>query len=181
MFCFIPIATGNIIPDHSLSLNISNHGKTSRKYTDKSEHIDFKTAIIQEKLNYKIMSFPGMGNYQVLIKTGEKTNYTGWDPLLKNINKGFHQPVFGRHITEFYNLIEKNSAQKMLGMFNIGKLLVNPDSIPWFGYVGSGDSFLISKRFENMPEEKFGNLSVFNNYYNFLPIVYSPRNIFIVQ
>jgi len=32
-----------------------------------------------------------------------------------------------------------------------------------------------------LPEEKFGNLSVFNNYKNFLPIVYSPRNFFIVQ
>jgi hypothetical protein len=181
MFCFIPIATGNIIPDHSLSLNSSDHGKTSRKYTDKPEYIDFRTTIIQEKLNYKIMSFPGMGNYQVLIKTGKKNNYTGWDPLLKNINKGFLQPVFGRHITEFYSLLEDDSAQKMLGMLNIGKLLVNPDLIPWFGFVGSENSFLIRKRFENMPEEKFGNLSVFNNFYNFLPIVYSPRNIFIVQ
>ncbi len=59
--------------------------KATRQYIDKPEHIDFRTAIIQEKLNYKIMSFPGMGNYQILMKTGEKSYYTGWDPLLKNI------------------------------------------------------------------------------------------------
>ena len=180
-FCFIPIATGNIIPDRTLPLHISDHGKTTRKYADKPKYIDFKTAIIQEKLNYKIMPFPGMGNYQVLIKTGEKSNYTGWDPLLKNINKGFFQPVFGNHITEFYSLLSQSSAQKIFGMLNIGKLLVNPDLIPWFGYVGLGDHYLVRKRFENLPVEKFGNLSVFNNYKNFLPIVYSPRNFFIVR
>ena len=122
-----------------------------------------------------------MGNYQILMKTGEKSYYTGWDPLLKNINKGFFQPVFGPHITEFYSLIAQDSAQKIFGMLNIGKLLLNPDSIPWFGNVGSGDPRIIRKRFELLNEEKFGNLSVFNNYKNFLPIVYSPSNIFIVQ
>ena len=177
IFCFIPIATGNILPDH----NIGFYGKTKRQYIDKPEHIDFRTAIIQEKLNYKIMSFPGMGNYQILMKTGEKSYYTGWDPLLKNINKGFFQPVFGPHITEFYSLLAQDSAQKIFGMLNIGKLLLNPDSIPWFGNVGSGDPRIIRKRFELLNEEKFGNLSVFNNYKNFLPIVYSPSNIFIVQ
>jgi len=181
IFCFIPIATGNIIPDQNLPLHIRDHGKVTRKYVDKFEHVNFKTAIIQEKLNYKIMSFPGMGNYQVLIKTGEEVNYTGWDPLVKNINKGFLQPVFGNYITEFYIALEQDSSQKLFGMLNIGKLLVNPDSIPWFGYVGSGDTSLIRKRFENLPEEKFGNLSVFNNHKNFLPVVYSPRNMFIIQ
>jgi len=177
IFCSIPMATGNIIPTH----NIAHYGKADRKYIDKPEYIDFKTAIIQEKLNYKIMIFPGMGNYQILIKTGEKSYYTGWSPLQMNINKGFLQPVFGSHITEFYSLLAQDSAQKMFGMLNIGKLLVNPDSIPWFGNVGSGDLDIIRKRFEHLPEERFGNMSVFNNYKNFLPIVYSPRNIFIVQ
>jgi hypothetical protein len=177
IFCFIPIATGNIIPD----VNIGNYGKSVRKYADKPEYINFRASIIQEKLNYKIMSFPGMGNYQVLIKTGENSNYTGWDPLLKNINKGFLQPVFGPHITEFYTLLTQDSAQKMFGMLNIGKLLVNPDSIPWFGNVGSSDPHVIRKRFDLLPEERFGNLSVFSNHKNFLPIVYSPRKIFIVK
>ena len=177
IFCSIPMATGNIIPTH----NIGHLGSADRKYIDKPEYIDFKTAIIQEKLNYKIMTFPGMGNYQVLIKTGEKSYYTGWSPLLMNINKGFLQPVFGSHITEFYSLLAQDSAQKMFGMLNIGKLLVNPDSIPWFGNVGSGDPRIIRERFKLLPEEKFGNMSVFNNYKNFLPIVYSPRNIFIIQ
>lgn len=177
IFCSIPMATGNIIPSHT----IGHLGNADRKYIDKPEYIDFKTAIIQEKLNYKIMTFPGMGNYQILIKTGEKSYYTGWNPLLKNINKGFLQPVFGSHITEFYSLLAQDSAQKMFGMLNIGKLLVNPDSIPWFGNVGSGDLHIIRERFELLPEERFGNMSVFDNYKNFLPIVYSPRNIFIIQ
>ena len=177
IFCFIPIATGNIIPEHNIGLD----GKATRQYIDKPEYIDFKNAIIQEKLNYKIMSFPGMGNYQILIQTGEKSYYTGWSPLLMNINKGFFQPAFGSHITEFYTLLAQDSAQKIFGMLNIGKLLVNPDSIPWFGNVGSGDPRIIRKRFELLEEEMFGNMSVFNDYVNFLPIVYSSRNIFIIQ
>ena len=182
IFCSIPMATGNIIPNHIIPEHIIGHsGSADRKYIDKPEYIDFKTAIIKEKLNYKIMTFPGMGNYQVLIKTGEKSYYTGWSPLQMNINKGFLQPVFGSHIAEFYSLLAQDSAQKMFGMLNIGKLLVNPDSIPWFGNVGSGDPRIIRERFELLPEERFGNMSVFNNYKNFLPIVYSPRNIFIVQ
>ena len=177
IFCFIPIATGNIIPEHNIGLD----GKATRQYIDKPEYIDFKNAIIQEKLNYKIMSFPGMGNYQILVQTGEKSYYTGWSPLLMNINKGFFVPAFGTHITEFYTLLAQDSAQKIFGMLNIGKLLVNPDSIPWFGNVGSGDPRIIRKRFELLEEEIFGNMSVFNDYVNFLPIVYSPRNIFIIQ
>jgi len=177
IFCFIPIATGNIIPDQ----DIGDHGKAVKNYIDKPEHINFKNTIIQDELNYKIMSFPGMGNYQVLIKTGEKRYYTGWDPLLKNINKGFLIPSFGLNITEFYTLLEQDSAQKMFGMLNIGRLLVNSDSIPWFGTVGTSDSRKIRKRFEPLPEEKFGNMSVFNNYTNFLPAVYSPRNFIIIQ
>jgi hypothetical protein len=177
IFCFIPIATGNIIPEHNIGLD----RKATRQYIDKPEYIDFKKTIIQEKLIYKIMSFPGMGNYQILIQTGEKSYYTGWSPLLMNINKGFFQPVFGSHITEFYTLLAQDSAQKIFGMLNIGKLLVNPDSIPWFANVGSGDPHIIRKRFELLEEEMFGNLSVFNNYVNFLPIVYSSRNIFIIQ
>jgi hypothetical protein len=177
MYCFIPMATGNIIPGH----NIAHYGQSDRKYIDKPEYIDFKSDVIQDKLNYKIMIFPGMNNYQILIKTGKKSYYTGWSPLQMNINKGFLQPVFGSNIAEFYNLLDQNSAQKMFGMLNIGKLLVNPDSIPWFGNVGSGDPDIIRERFELLPEERFGNMSVFNNYKNFLPVVYSPRNIFIVQ
>ena len=177
IFCFIPIATGNILPEHNHGLD----GKATRQYIDKPEYIDFKNAIIQEKLNYKIMSFPGMGNYQILVQTGEKSYYTGWSPLLMNINKRFFVPAFGTHITEFYTLLAQDSAQKIFGMLNIGKLLVNPDSIPWFGNVGSGDPRIIRKRFELLEEEIFGNMSVFNDYVNFLPIVYSPRNIFIIQ
>jgi len=177
IFCSIPMATGNIIPNH----NLGHYGSADRKYIDKPEYIDFKTATIKEKLNYKIMNFPGMGNYQILIKTGEKSYYTGWSPLMMNINKGFLQPVFGSHITEFYSLLAQDSAQKMFGMLNIGKLLVNPDSIPWFGYVGSGDPHIIRERFELLPEERFGNMSVFNNHENFLPVVSSSRNFFIIH
>ena len=177
MYCFIPMATGNIIPYH----NIAHYGKSDRKYIDKSEHINFKAAINQENLNYKIMIYPGMNNYQILIKTGENSYYTGWSPLQMNINKGFYQPVFGSHIAEFYGLLAQDSAQKIFGMLNIGKLLVNPDLIPWFGNVGSGDPHIIRERFKSLPEETFGNLSVFSNHKKFLPIVYSPRKIIIVQ
>ena len=177
MFCFIPMATGNIIPGH----NITHYGKSDRKYIDKPEYTDFKTAIIQEKLNYKIMRFPGDLNYQILFKTGENSYYTGWSPLLKNINKGFLQPFFDSHIAEFYSFLSQDSAQKIFGMLNIGKILVNPDSIPWYGKLGTGDLRIIRKRFGIMEEERFGNMSVFNNHKNFLPIVYSPRKIFIVQ
>ena len=100
---------------------------------------------------------------------------------MMNINKGFLQPIFGSHIAEFYSLLAQDSAQKMFGMLNIGKLLVNPDSIPWFGNVGSGDPHIIRERFELLPEERFGNMSVFNNHENFLPVVSSSRNFFIIH
>ena len=66
-------------------------------------------------------------------------------------------------------------------MLNIGKLVVNPNLIPWFGNVGSGDPDIIRKRLELLPEKKFGNISVYNNYENFLPVVYSSKNFFIIK
>ena len=176
IFCFTPIATGNIIPDH----NIGHYGKSVRKYVEKSEETSFKATINREKLNYKIMSLPGMGNYQILMKTGRKSYYTGWDPLLWT-NKGSVQPAFSSHITEFYWLLDKAPVKKLFGMLNIGKLVVNPNLIPWFGNVGSGNPDTIRDRLELLPEKRYGNISVFNNYKNFLPVVYSPKNIFIVR
>ena len=176
IFCFIPIATGNIIPDH----NIGVYGKSVRKYIEKPEDTDFKATVNREKLIYKIMSLPGMGNYQVLIKTGDESYYTGWDPLLWT-NKGSVQPAFSSQLTEFYRLLDNDSVKKLFGMLNIGKLVVNPNSIPWFGNVGSGDPDIIRKRLELLPEKKFGNISVYNNYENFLPVVYSSKNFFIIK
>ena len=59
-----PLLTGNMIPELFLG---TTAGTATRKFTEQPQYKKLRGHINQEKLVYKILSLPGMGNYQILL------------------------------------------------------------------------------------------------------------------
>ena len=69
----------------------------------------------------------------------------------------------------------------LLGIFNVHKLVINGNSIPWFGTIGPREPNIIRERLKGLPVINFGNISIHTNLENFIPIIYSPSKIFIAE
>ena len=87
------IARANIIDVTKLS----NDGKIIFGSTVNLENLD-----TGEKLEYKILSLPGTGNYQIMFDSLQGKKYSGIDPLLHNTNKPIITPHSGEEIKTFY-------------------------------------------------------------------------------
>lgn len=167
IFCSIPIATGNIVPD----FKFEPYGIISRKYQDKAEYKKFREIVNNENSDYRILSMPGIANYQMLFPINDNKLYSGLDPVLWNTNKPFI--AFHHQIHLLYDDTSSDCFKKMLGIYNIGKILVNEDLIPWFGRVHKESVPELKKIFqEDMPEEEMGSLTIYDNKEYFLPRIY---------
>lgn len=176
LFCLIPILTGNIIPENRLTLdNIT----VSRKFFDKPEYKLVREDINKDKLDYRIMSLPGMGNYQILMDNFKGAKYAGLDPILNNINKAYIVSQSENEKVIYHNLAE-SPEDLLLGLFNVGKMVVNGDFIPWFGVVGL-DADSLRNKLGNIVKKEFGNIVVFDNTKNFVPHLYVPASSWIVE
>ena len=179
LFCIGPFLTGNrIIPELFLN-NGSSRIVMSRVYSERSWYRNFRNYMNNEKLEYKVLSLPGTNNYQVLFDLPKGGKYIGLDPLLHNINKGHLAVHNGKNIRDSYRLLLEKNSQYFLGSFNIGKLVINNDLEPWFGFGGSADSKQLRSRYKNLAFKNFGNISTHTLSQNFIPIVHTTKNIII--
>jgi hypothetical protein len=175
LFCTIPLLIGEAIPEISLDKRYT----LSRKFKEKSSHKIFRKQINNEKLEYKILSLPGTGNYQVLFDSIEGKQYSGIDPLLPNTNKSIITPHNVIKFKVFYDKFILNTENhKLFGFFNIGKLVVNGNLHPWFGQIGPGAEKL-RNRYKNLPRKNFGNVSTHTISKNFIPVVHTTENLII--
>lgn len=174
-FCFIPVLTGNIIPDG----NMNATGVMSRRFVDKPEYRAAREDINKDKLDYRTLSLPGMGNYQVLMDNYGGKKYTGLDPILNNTDKPYTIAIDENEKVIYRNLGD-DSSDALLSLFNIGKLVINGEFIPWFGITGP-DADSLRHKFENLPKKEFGNIAVFDNAENFVPHLYIPSSYWIIE
>jgi len=174
VFCSMPVAIGGLIPDYNTGI----YGKVSRKYKDKDGYKTVRDMINRDNSEYRVLSLPGNGNYQVLILNQDNnTAYTGLDPLLMNTNKPFIPAYSGIHGLN-YLLFENISLphyERLLGIYNIGKIIINEDLEPWFGFVEKEDAPVLKDIFngKGMPFQRWGNVTVYDNTSNFLPRIYA--------
>ncbi|KMP12714.1 hypothetical protein UR09_00010 [Candidatus Nitromaritima sp. SCGC AAA799-A02] len=175
-FCLSPLATGNIIPNG----NIFPWGVASRIYADKPEYASLRESINKDKLLFRVMSLPGMGNYQILMSSHENKMYTGMDPVLYNT---FKPLIEGRQIKTkpLYSHLLSKQAENMLGLFGVGKIVVNRGQIPWFGLIGNANAKMLNQRFHNHPAQKFGKLILYDNMSGFVPLINVPSSLIIVD
>jgi hypothetical protein len=177
LFCMGPFLMGNNIISESST--ITDSGIISRVYNEKPWYRNFRKHINNEKLEYKVLSLPGMRNYQVLFNSSQSKKYSGLDPLLHNINKGHLAAQHDKEIRDSYRLLLNKNNQDFLGSFNIGKLVINSDLEPWFGFHGSADSRQLRNRYRDLPFKFFGTISAHSISQSFIPVVHTTGNIII--
>lgn len=174
-FLSVPIITGNIIPDYSLG----DLGYASKKYKDKEEYVQFRREVNDDISEYRILSLPGTGNYQLCFPNYGNKHYTGIDPVLMNTKKPFIAP---EHNLLLYDDISSNNYRKLLGIYNIRKIMINEDLVPWFGNVGIGDVQELKNIFsEYMISKTWGSVALYDNKDNFLPRIYGVSTLTIKE
>lgn len=170
IFCSIPLISGNLINNYTLGA--LGHG--SRKYKEKPSYRLMRHVIMQDEARYRILSEPGMGNYQVCIKTGEKVFYTGVDPVLMNTDKPF---LASQHaIDGVYTSVALPEFTKLIGLYNIKRILVNEDLFPWFGAMGPPDAKTIEEILDGhgLEKRREGELVLYQNKSeDYLPLVFT--------
>jgi hypothetical protein len=171
LFCFIPVFTGKLIPEYSNG----TFGTTSRKFQDKVEYRMLRDYINNEKSIYRVLSLPAMHNYQVLFPNYGGKNYSGNDMAMYNLNKSYLSASHGLHSLLFqHKNIPLKSLKKVYGLFNIKKLIINRDLLPWYGYAGDSNAKDLQSIFRNnFPEKEIGNFVVYDNFEKFIPLLYS--------
>lgn len=170
VFCAVPLLSGNLLNDYTLGA--LGHG--SRKYKEKPSYRLMRQALMQDQAQYRILSEPGMGNYQVCIKTGDRVFYTGVDPVLMNTDKPF---LASQHaIDGVYTSLALPGFTKLLGLYNIKKILVNEDLFPWFGAVGPPDARTVEEILDKhgLESRREGELVLYQNRpEDYLPLVFT--------
>jgi hypothetical protein len=166
--CSIPLVSGHLIPDYT----VATLGYSSRKYKDKPEYVHFRKLLSDDTNNYRVLSLPGVGNYQVCLKNYNGKFYTGIDPLFMNASKPYIS--LEHNIPMLYSSIASDHYKKLFGIYNIGMLVINEDQIPWFGTIGPNDPEELKNIFgKYMTQQKMGSLTIFNNGEDFLPRIYT--------
>jgi len=173
LFCFIPVFTGKLIPEYGNEL----FGIASRKFQDKPEYRMLRDYINNEEPIYRVLSLPAMHNYQMLFPNYGGKNYMGAAMTMYNLNKSYLSTAHG-----FVGLFFQHKStplkflKKVYGIFNIKKIIIDGNLLPWFGYLGDSNAKDLQNIFRNnFPEKEIGNFVVYDNYEEFKPIIYSAK------
>lgn len=183
LYVSIPFLIGKYIPDYQYNKKITG----SRIFLDKSEYQNLRKEINQDNTQYRLLSLPGSANYQIALKMENEKFYTGNDPILSNINKQYIAPYNGTS-TQRFNLLFDNLKNPhfadLLGFYNIGRIVVNKDTYPWFGYREKETISEIKEIFKNKFQLNSNNtFDIYDTNAYFLPkfyipdkLIYSPLN-----
>lgn len=169
IFCSIPLFSGNLIAEY----DIPPHGKCSRKYRETEDNLEMRHELVSDGTQHRILSMPGVTNYQLCLKTGEKKLYTGMDPLLMNTDKPFIATQ--NYLDGLYENVAVSKYSELLGIYGVKKILVNENLIPWFGVIGPGDPVELEKSLDahGFQKSRKGSLVLYLNHpESFFPLFY---------
>ena len=74
-------------------------------------------------------------------------------------------------------MLDKNSPH-LFGSFNIGRLVINGDTLPWFGLLSANPEKL-REHYKSLSRKNFGNISTHILSQSFIPVVHTTENIII--
>lgn len=172
-FISIPFLTGNLIPDYK----IGDIGYGSRSYVDRVEYQNLRELINSDNFEYRVLSLPGSGNYQVMLPISGNKYYTGMDPVLYNLNKPFITATSNTMLANYdilFSNISSPNYNKFLPIYNIKKIIIETDSYPWFGFKQKENISELERIFnKTMTYKKDRSLIIFDNKNNFLPRIYT--------
>ena len=170
-YAALPLVTGYMIADYRTAL-----GYMQRSYKEKAAYARVRQEINADAKDYRLLGLPGVGNYQVCLPTADGGYYTGIDPIQMNLNKPV---VVAYNDVQLRRLFFENFGcrhyARLLGLFNVRRLLVNPDQHPWFGYVGTmhaaGDLEQLLDGI--MPSRRIGPIILYDNTAAVVPHIYA--------
>jgi len=179
VFCLFPFASLNFIPDYQF--DFSQKLFATRQFLYKKDFGKLKDKLNQDKREYRILSFPGSANYQVALTQDDGRFYTGNDPVLTNTNKSFIAPyngTFSKTFPQLYTSISRQNYFDLLGIYNIGKVILNKDVYPWFGFYEQENQARLKELFkENLTCDENETFLVCDNQLNFLPRFYPAQQV----
>lgn len=177
LYVIIPFITGNLISDYKRGPDFIG----SRFFIDKREYKNVRSELNNDNRLYRVLSFSGSNNYQVALRIEGDRFYTGNDPILSNTNKPFIAPYSGSWTQRYdflYRNISDNNYLRLLGLFNIGKIVINKDMYPWFGFAEKQSIVEIEKILDKkLLSKKGNNIDVYEIGSDFLPRFYIPSGV----
>jgi hypothetical protein len=109
----------------------------TKHFPYKNEYLNVRKTLNGDPVQYRVLSLPGHLNYQIALDVGGGKYYGGPDPVLTNTNKPYiasYNNLFApEFLFIFHNLADPN-LKRILGLYNIKKVVINKDMFPWFGY-----------------------------------------------
>lgn len=174
IICLIPFITGKFIPDYKIEEN--KYG--SREYIDLPEFQEFREEMRKKKLDYRILSLPTGGNYQIAMHMYNDKYYTGLDPLLNNIPQVFIADYSDERFKDLFLKLNSKIHEKLLAIYSIKNIHFNKRLLPWFGNL-AGKTIPEQEEILNQKYQKkheYGEMILYNNP-SFLPHFYTPQTI----
>jgi len=177
-YALIPYLSGGFLGERKFDSEVT----IARQFIYKKDYQDLKETLEKDPEQYRVLILPGNGNYQVALHLGGNKFYTGLDPLMLNIGKSFLTSYSGWFTQDFSSLFKKISDPaylKLLGFYNIRKILINKDMYPWFGFVNKESVSEIEEIFNEQKLNVFENqaVSLYDAGDNFLPRFYVPTQV----
>lgn len=171
---FVPFIGSFYLPD----IQIDKNQYTTRKYIDYPEFQRFRESMIEKKLDFRLLSLPNSGNYQVKMRLHDNKFYTGHNPLMMNIP----QTYIADHTNDSYIPLFKNldfkTESKLLGLFSIRYISFNKRLEVWFGnFTGKSHAEIeavLRKNYKRVWND--GQISLYENA-DFLPHFWVPDSI----
>lgn len=177
IFFSVPGFSGNLFPDSRIGKlpgYTTEDDYETRKYKEKNEHKKIRDSITNDNnTEYRILGLPGSRDYYaVTFRIYDNKYYSGVDPILANTNKPFL--IYNRDVEPLYLNIITDNYEKLLGIYNIKKILVNEDLIPRYGFPEKENIFeiktILNKR---MHSKSFDHITIYDNKDHFYPLIYS--------
>jgi len=177
LYSAVPFVTGNFLTDYKYNDVVIG----SKRFLDKPEYKELKNKLNNDLEQYRVLSLPGSWNYQVALQIEGKKFYTGNDPILSNTNKPFLTPYSGSWTQRFgvlYDKISHPDYLKLLGLYNLKKIVINKDMYPWFGFREKESILELEETFSPLSLSlKNEAISLYDVGDNFLPRFYVPTQI----
>ena len=119
-----------------------------------------------------------ISNFQLLLKSDTELSYSGLDPLLFNTTKPFINGNYARERVIYDNFNSKYFFY-LTGFFNIGPIVMDERSLPWFGYIGP-DNQAIKKQFAEIDKKSKGKLIIWENMSSFKPLLQTSSTPWVI-
>lgn len=169
----VPILIGQYIPDYKTDKN----DYVTRKYIDYDEFKNFRKAMDAKQLDFRLISYPNGGNYQVKLNLRDNLYYTGHDPILMNM----HHTYFADHMEHFnigplFSTIGEPVQAKLLYLYSIRYIHLNRRLRSWFANISNKNIKELEKIFNSNYKHiaSYGEMDIYETP-DFLPQFHTPK------